>query len=139
MQYFDAAVLRTGLLHGTALLLTVLGIYGYALQHYPNTGEARALAFTAMVMEISVCFYSSQRVVRHHPQSAFAKSGIVVGGRYGLSNLASGAEHTGDQCTVSLRATGCTRSADQPLATLFCIGLIAAAKAYRFSSAVYLS
>jgi Ca2+-transporting ATPase len=47
---FGTAVLRTGLLHGTALLLTVLGIYGYALQHYPNTGEARALAFTAMVI-----------------------------------------------------------------------------------------
>jgi Ca2+-transporting ATPase len=28
----------------------LLGIYGYALQHYPNTGEARALAFTAMVI-----------------------------------------------------------------------------------------
>ncbi|MBC3883885.1 cation-translocating P-type ATPase [Undibacterium griseum] len=46
---FERAVLLTGLFRGSALLLTVLAVYWMALQQF-DAGEARALAFTTMVL-----------------------------------------------------------------------------------------
>ncbi|MBK1888867.1 cation-translocating P-type ATPase [Undibacterium sp. 14-3-2] len=130
---FDAAVLRTGLLHGTALLLTVLGIYGYALQHYPNTGEARALAFTAMVIgNIGLIFIhrSVSSDIIHSLRLPNPALWWVVATASAILLLAlsipaiSALFHFGQPALPEVLTSAA--------AALFCIGLIAAAKAYRY-------
>jgi Ca2+-transporting ATPase len=136
---FGTAVLRTGLLHGTALLLTVLGIYGYALQHYPNTGEARALAFTAMVIGNIGLIFIHRSVSSDIIHICVCQIRHCGGWSLRLSHLAAGAEHTGDQCTVHFGQPALSEVLISAAAALLCIGLIAAGKAYRYDSAVFLS
>ncbi|WP_423680595.1 cation-translocating P-type ATPase [Undibacterium sp. WLHG33] len=130
---FGTAVLRTGLLHGTALLLTVAGIYWSALQHYPDTGEARALAFTAMVIgNIGLIFIhrSVSSDIMHNLRLPNPALWWVVAIASVILLLAltvpviSALFHFGQPALSEVLISAAT--------ALLCICLIAAGKAYRY-------
>ena len=76
-RIFSRSTVLTSLAQGSLLLALIMGLYDWALAHEPTVGEARALAFTALVVANLGLIFANRSETRPFITSLRDRNGLL--------------------------------------------------------------